>query len=149
MGTLSKTLGAYGGYVAGPGILTEYLANTARSLIFSTALPPAAIAAAAASLEIVRREPELADRPLAHARRFTELMGLPEAESAIVPVIIGESEKALAVSAALEEAGFLVAAIRPPTVPRGQARLRIAFSALHTPEMIEALAAAMKERMTL
>ncbi len=111
--------------------------RTARSLIYSTGLPPATIAAAAAALRILRDDPNLCAKPLENARRFTTALVREPAQSAIVPVIVGESERALAASALLENHGFLAVAIRPPTVPAGTARLRFAFSASHEAEHIE------------
>jgi 8-amino-7-oxononanoate synthase len=146
MGTLSKGLGSYGGYVCGSKPLIDYLKTSARSLIFSTGLPPAALAAAIASLAILKEDVALAAKPLENARLFTSLVGLPSAQSAIVPLIIGENDAALKASALLESKGFLVTAIRPPTVPENTARLRFAFSALHTHAQIEAVAAIIKEQ---
>jgi 8-amino-7-oxononanoate synthase len=123
----------------------DLLTSRARSLVYTTGLPPASAAAALRALEIVEAEPERAARPLALARRFTARLGLPEAESPIVPVLVGEAEAALAVSAALETRGFLVVAIRPPTVAPGTARLRVAFSAVHDEGQVDALAEAVAE----
>ncbi|MRI53954.1 aminotransferase class I/II-fold pyridoxal phosphate-dependent enzyme [Methylobacterium sp. DB1607] len=142
MGTLSKTLGSYGGYLCASRPVIDLLTSRARSLVYTTGLPPASAAAALKALEIVEAEPEHAARPLALARRFTARLGLPEAESPIVPVLVGEAEAALAVSAALETRGFLVVAIRPPTVAPGTARLRVAFSAVHDEGQVDALAEA-------
>jgi 8-amino-7-oxononanoate synthase len=139
MGTLSKAVGSYGGYICGSRTLIDYLKTSARSLMYSTALPPMAVAASIAALKIMAEEPELAAKPLRNARHFTSLLGMEAAQSAIVPVMLKDNDKALAASAMLEERGFLVAAIRPPTVPEYTARLRFAFSALHTPEQIEAV----------
>ena len=146
MGTLSKAAGSYGGYVCGSETLIEYLQNAARSLIYSTGLPPASVASSIAALKIMMGEPELVKKPLENARLFTSLLGLQEAESAIVPVVLKEDERALMASQLLEECGFLVSAIRPPTVPENTARLRFTFSALHTPEQIEAVATIVKEQ---
>ncbi len=143
-GTLSKALASVGGYVAGSRTLMNYLIQSARSMIFSTALPPSAVAAAHAALEIMVAEPERGALALGHAKAFTEALGLPPAHSAIVPVIIGEDADAVAASAALKEQGFWVSAIRPPTVPKGTARLRVTFSAAHTREQVLALAEAVK-----
>jgi 8-amino-7-oxononanoate synthase len=140
MGTLSKAAGAYGAYACAGAEVIEYLKSTARSLVFSTALPPSVVASAIAALTIMEEEPQHAQAALANARLFSELLGLPTAQSAIVPLVLGEEEKALAASRALEEAGFLVAAIRPPTVPPGTARLRFTFSALHARDQVEAVA---------
>jgi len=144
MGTLSKAAGSYGGYVCGSKTLVDYLKTAARTLIYSTALPPAVVAASIAALKIMESEPELVAKPLQNAKYFTQILELPEAESAIVPVVLKENEKALAAAKLLEEKGFLVAAIRPPTVPENTARLRFAFSALHTREQIEAVAEIIK-----
>ncbi|MDE3016342.1 MAG: 8-amino-7-oxononanoate synthase [Pseudomonadota bacterium] len=146
MGTLSKAAGSYGGYVCGSEALVEYLKNAARSLIYSTGLPPATVAASLAALEIMADEPELVKKPLENARMFTSLLGMKEAQSAIVPLVLKENDKALAAANLLEERGFLVSAIRPPTVPEHTARLRFAFSALHTTEQIEAVAKIVKEQ---
>ncbi len=145
MGTLSKAVGSYGGYCCASQPVVDLLKTRARSLIYSTALPPACVAAAIASLDIITAEPDLGEAPLRKARLFTELMGLPEAQSAIVPVLLGSAEAALAASARLEDAGFLVVAIRPPTVPAGTARLRLAFCAGHADTDISRLAAALHE----
>lgn len=132
MGTLSKAAGSYGGYIAGSQKLIDYLITSARSFMFSTGLPPAIIAAADAALK--RMTPELASKALSNAKRFH-----PAAQSTIAPVILGDEVTALEKSKALQAAGFLVQAIRPPTVPAGTARLRIAFSALHTEAMVNRL----------
>lgn len=139
VGTLSKGLGSLGGYVCGSQLLIDWLINHARSYIFSTALPPALAAAAHRALELLRHDSARCAKPLLLAQQFTEALGLPEPESPIVPLIIGENARALAASAALAEAGFWVPAIRPPTVPPGQARLRFSFTALHSQQQVEAL----------
>lgn len=144
MGTLSKAAGSYGGYVCGSHTLADYLKTAARSLIYSTALPPATIAASIAALNIIRREPGLGEKALANARLFTSLLGIGEAQSAIVPVILQESEKAIKASQLLEEEGFLVSAIRPPTVPENTSRLRFAFTVQHEKSDIERLCSIIK-----
>jgi 8-amino-7-oxononanoate synthase len=144
MGTLSKGLGAYGGYVCGSQVLVDYLANHARSYICTTALPPAVCAAASAALELLMHDEALRAKPLALAQQFTDALGLPRAQSPIVPLIIGADGDALAASKSLADAGFWVSAIRPPTVPEGSARLRFAFSALHEPQDVERLTEAVK-----
>ncbi|ACL61144.1 aminotransferase class I/II-fold pyridoxal phosphate-dependent enzyme [Methylobacterium nodulans] len=145
MGTLSKALGSYGGYLCASRAVIDLLTSRARSFVYTTGLPPASAAAALAALRLIEAEPERAARPLALARRFTARLGLPEAQSAVVPVLVGEAEAALALSRALEARGFLVVAIRPPTVPAGTARLRIAFSAAHAEAEVDALAQALSE----
>lgn len=132
MGTLSKALGSYGGYVCGSQAVIDLLKTRARTLVYATGLPPASAAAALAALDLIEADPALTEAPLAKARLFTRRLGLPDARSPIVPVILGEAEAALSASTALEAEGFLVVAIRPPTVPEGTARLRVAFSAEHT-----------------
>jgi 8-amino-7-oxononanoate synthase len=131
MGTLSKAFGGYGGFLCAPRNVVELIHNRARTLIYATGLPPPTVAAAIAALDLVAREPAYVGRPLANATLFTQRAGLPAAQSAIVPVIVGSATAALAASRLLESEGFLVVAIRPPTVPEGTARLRITFSAAH------------------
>ncbi|MCJ2013848.1 aminotransferase class I/II-fold pyridoxal phosphate-dependent enzyme [Methylobacterium sp. J-076] len=142
MGTLSKSLGSYGGYLCASQTVIDLLTSRARSFIYTTGLPPASAAAALEALVILEGEPERRARPLALARRFTARLGLAEAESAVVPVLVGDAQKALDLSARLEAEGFLVVAIRPPTVPAGTARLRVAFSAAHSESQVDALAEA-------
>ena len=141
MGTLSKALGSYGGYVCGSAALVAMLRNRARSFVYATGLPPGCAAAALAALDVIAADPDYAARPLIQARTFTALAGLPEAQSPIVPLILGEAAVALAASAHLADHGFLVAAIRPPTVPPGTARLRFTFTAQHPDEAVTRLAA--------
>ncbi len=145
MGTLSKAVGVYGGYICASRAVIDLIRTRARTLIYSTGLPPGVVAAAIASLEIISREPELRATPLQKARRFTRAINLPEAQSPIVPLIIGDAARALDLSAMLEEAGFLVTAIRPPTVPEGTARLRFTFTAAHQDADIDRLAALLRE----
>jgi 8-amino-7-oxononanoate synthase len=140
MGTLSKAVGALGGYIAASDPVIDMLRHRARSAIYATALPPGTLAAASASLDIIKRDPSLVARPITLARRFTKRLGLADAESAIVPIVVGAEDKALAAQATLEEAGFMVVAIRPPTVPAGTCRLRVAFSAAHSEADIERFA---------
>jgi len=145
MGTLSKAVGAYGGYLCASSSVIELMVNRARSLIYATGLPPATIAASIAALKLIEEDPGLVSAPLAKARQFTEALGLAEAESSIVPLIVGTPDRALSASQALAERGFLVTAIRPPTVPEGTSRLRFTFSATHTEENINRLIAAVRE----
>jgi 8-amino-7-oxononanoate synthase len=142
--TLSKAAGSLGGVVAGSKPLVEYVLNHARSFIYSTALPPAVVAAAVASLAIMEEDKQRTHKPLRLARFFTHLLALPEAQSPIVPMVLGENDKALKASADLMEKGFYVRAIRPPTVPPNTARLRITFTSLHTEEQVAVLAEAVK-----
>lgn len=145
MGTLSKGLGSYGGYLAASRPVVELMLSRARGFVYSTALPPASAAAALTALDVLDAEPWRRSRPLTLARRFTQTLGLPDAASAIVPLVVGAAEAALAASARLHAAGFLVAPIRPPTVPEGTARLRFCFSAAHGEAEVDALAAAVAD----
>jgi len=131
MGTLSKAVGAYGGYLCASQAVIDLMRTRARTFIYSTGLPPAIVAAAIAALDLIERDPAYAAEPLRKARLFTRALNLPEAQSAIVPVIVGDAAAALAASDILRDSGFLVIAIRPPTVPAGTARLRFAFTAQH------------------
>ena len=144
LGTLSKGLGSYGGYLAASAAVVDLLRNRARSFVYATALPPASTAAALAALAILVAEPDRRERPLRLARRFTAALDLPPAASAIVPWIVGGAGEALALSRRLEAEGFLVVAIRPPTVAEGTARLRFAFSAAHDEADVDACAAALR-----
>jgi 8-amino-7-oxononanoate synthase len=147
MGTLSKAIGSYGAYLCASRPVIDLIHNRARTLIYSTGLPPAAVAAAIAALDLITADPAYAERPVAKAKAFTRLARLPEAHSPIVPVIVGTADAALAASRLLEQEGFLVVAIRPPTVPEGTARLRLSFSALHPDAEIERLAELVRMRI--
>ncbi|WP_417480122.1 8-amino-7-oxononanoate synthase [Maricaulis maris] len=144
MGTLSKALGSYGGYVCASRDVCDLLRTRARPLVFTTALPPASIGAALAALDLIEQDSALRERPMDLARRFCRTLGLAEPNSPIVPIIIGDESAALSASAELEDAGFLVTAIRPPTVPRRTARLRITFNAAHSEADIDRLATTLK-----
>jgi 8-amino-7-oxononanoate synthase len=147
MGTLSKAIGAYGGYLCASRPVIDLIRNRARTFIYSTGLPPAIAAAAIAALDVIENEPETIARPMQNAVAFTRRVGLPDATSTIVPVIIGDEQKALAASRLLEEEGFAVIAIRPPTVPAGTSRLRLTFSAAHPMQEIERLADIVRTRV--
>jgi 7-keto-8-aminopelargonate synthetase-like enzyme len=136
IGTLSKTLGSLGGFAAGRAAYADLVVNRARSYIFTTASTPADSAAALAALEILRSREgdELRSRLRAHVERVR-----PGHPSPIVPVVLGDERATLAASDALLEQGMLVPAIRPPTVPVGTSRLRVALSAAHTSEQVDAL----------
>jgi len=146
MGTLSKAIGAYGGYLCASGPVITLMHNRARTLIYSTGLPPAVVAAAMAALDLIEHDPDYAGLPLAKAKAFTRRAGLAEAQSPIVPLVMGSARAALAASQRLEADGFLAVAIRPPTVPEGTARLRLAFTAAHPDDEIERLADLVRER---
>jgi len=144
MGTLSKALGGYGAYVCASAPVIDLVRTRARTFVYSTGLPPACAAAALAALDVIAAEPERVAAPVARARRFTQALDLPPARSAIVPILLGDADRALAAAAALEAQGLLAVAIRPPTVPAGTARLRCAFSALHAEDQVDRLAAAVR-----
>jgi 8-amino-7-oxononanoate synthase len=142
VGTLSKTLGSMGGFVAGPRAYIELLVNSARTFIFTTATTPADAAAALAGLRLLR-SPE-GEALVAKLRVNVDRLR-PGHPSPIVPVVLGDEERAVEVSRALLAEGLLVPAIRPPTVPKGTSRLRVALSALHTPQQIDALSDALAQ----
>ena len=135
MGTLGKALGGFGAYVLCAAPVREWLFNRARSLVYSTSLPPPVCAAAERAVRIVREEPERRAKLWRNIEHFTQglrALGLPaQARSAVFPLVLGPPERALQASAFLRERGLLVKAIRPPTVPRGTSRLRFALSASH------------------
>jgi 8-amino-7-oxononanoate synthase len=157
IGTFGKAFGTFGAFVAGDADLVEYLLQKSRTYIFTTALPPAVAAATRAALRVSERESWRREKVLSLGARFRaglDARGIaatpPDsresrpgtagtAGTAIHPVILGDEARALSVSAALENKGFLVTAIRPPTVPAGTARLRVTFSANHDEAQVDAL----------
>jgi 8-amino-7-oxononanoate synthase len=146
IGTLGKAFGTFGAFVAGDADLIDYLIQTTRTYIYTTALPPAIAAATRAALRVSVDESWRREKVRALARRVHRALGLPgECVSAIVPVILGDPARALQASRELEARGFLVSAIRPPTVPEGTARLRITLSAAHEEAQVDALVAALAE----
>ena len=147
IGTLSKAIGAYGGYICASQPVIDLVRNRARTLIYTTGLPPPVVAASIAALDLIEREPERLAVPLQKARAFTGAAGLPQAQSSIVPLVIGEAPAALEASQLLEAEGFLAVAIRPPTVPEGTARLRFSFSAAHPDDAIARLAELVRTRV--
>ena len=136
MGTFSKAAGLSGGYLCGTRNMVDLLVNKARSFIYSTAPPPSLVATISDCLDLIAGSEgdEMRSRLWTNIRAFDR-----ESTSAIVPFIIGENEPALAASQSLQETGYLVPAIRYPTVPRGTARLRITFSAAHQPNQVSRL----------
>jgi 8-amino-7-oxononanoate synthase len=137
LGTLGKALGSYGAYVCCDGAIAKYLVNTARTLIFSTALPPPSAAAALAALELLRSSPRRVERLQRNGevlRSALQAGGVTTdpSETHIVPVVVGEPKAAVAASERLLEQGIFAQAIRPPTVPPGSSRLRLAAMASHT-----------------
>ncbi|MEP2283864.1 MAG: 8-amino-7-oxononanoate synthase [Nitratireductor sp.] len=147
MGTLSKAVGGYGGYLCASRAVCDFIRTRARTLIYTTGLPPASVAAAIASIDIIESDKELTRRPVEKAKRFTRALNLPDPESPIVPVLLGDAGATLDASKMLEAEGFLVTGIRPPTVPEGTARLRITFTAEHEDADIDRLAAIIRERI--
>jgi len=141
MATLSKALGSYGGFVACSTTMRELLVNRARAFIYTTALPPAVIGASLGALDVVRTHPKLGSELLERAAFFrSELksagLNVGESASQILPVIVGDSAKALALSRRLREEGILGVAIRPPTVPQGTARIRLSITLAHSKDML-------------
>jgi 8-amino-7-oxononanoate synthase len=149
MGTLGKALGAYGAFVACSAPLRELLFNRARSLVFSTSLPPLVCAAAERAIDLCESDGALRARLWRNIRRFAAgltALGLPaQPSSAIFPVVLGEPEAALAASASLRAKGILAKAIRPPTVPPGTSRLRFALAAGHTDAQVDLALKALAE----
>ena len=142
MGTLSKAVGALGGYIAGSRVLVELLINKARGFIFTTGLPPATLAAANAALDVIRSSPELRQRLFSHARCLkTALTNLGYAllpsETQILPVVLGSPQRATSIANALLAEGVFAPAIRPPAVPPDTSRLRLTVMATHTEAEIQ------------
>ncbi|MET0601769.1 MAG: 8-amino-7-oxononanoate synthase [Baekduia sp.] len=145
VGTLGKALGAYGAFAACSAAMRDLLTNTARSLIFSTALPPPAVAAALAALEVLQEHPEMVDRLQANADAMRDELAREGFEVAgsstqIIPLVVGDAELAMQVCEQAIEAGVFAQAIRPPIVPAGTSRLRLALMATHTREELRAAA---------
>lgn len=147
MGTLSKAVGGYGAYLCASQSVVDWLHNRARSFIYSTGLPPASIAAAIAALDVIEHDKALIEKPLAKARAFTKAAGLPEPASNILPVTLGDETRTLRASEMLADEGFLVVGIRPPTVPKGTARLRLTFTAGQPDDEVERLAHLVRTRI--
>jgi 8-amino-7-oxononanoate synthase len=152
MATLGKALGGYGAFVAGHDETIEWLLQRARTLIYSTALPPMMAAVAIAAMDLVDDEPCRLGRLRANIENFREHAGaralaLANSTSAIQPLVLGEAAEAMRVSTARVERGFLVPAIRPPTVPEGTSRLRVSLCADHAPADIGSLVAAIADTL--
>jgi 8-amino-7-oxononanoate synthase len=148
MGTLSKALGSGGGFVCGSQSLIDWLANRARTYVFSTAQPPATSAAAIAALDIVEREPNRRENLVRNATSLRERLrdggwNTGDSESQIIPLIIGDAGRTMRLAASLREAGFFVPGIRPPSVPEGESLLRLSLCYRHTTEMIDGLTGAL------
>lgn len=153
MGTLSKALGSYGGFAACSPVMREYLINKARTLIFSTGLPPAALGAAREAIFVLREESScLGAKLLENADTFKRELaafGIPTdpSVSQIIPVLVGENEAAVSIAQALRKEGILATAIRPPTVPAGTARLRMSVTLAHTPQDLALVARAIRREI--
>jgi 8-amino-7-oxononanoate synthase len=147
MGTLSKAIGGYGAYLCASKPVIDWMHNRARTFVYSTGLPPASAAAALAALDLIEKDAALVAKPLQKARAFSEGAGLQEPWTNIVPIMLGEEKRALRASEMLTEEGFLGVAIRPPTVPKGTARLRLTFTAGHPDAEIERLAHLVRSRV--
>lgn len=148
VGTLGKGFGTAGAFVAGSETLIETLIQYARTYIYTTSMPPAVAAATLASLKLIQRENWRRDKLnslIAQFRQGCEQLGLElmDSPTPIQPIMIGEADKAMAISAALEQQGIFISAIRPPTVPAGSARLRVTLSASHTEQQVERLLTAL------
>lgn len=144
MATLGKAAGVAGAFVAASQPLVQWLVNSARTYIFTTAQPPALAAAVLASLQLIAGEPWRRQRLQQHVRRVRERLAdvnfqLMSSRTPIQPIIIGRNEQAMLLAARLKERGYWVPAIRPPTVPEGTARLRITLTAAHTADQLEGL----------
>ncbi len=149
VGTLSKALGAAGGFVVGSRRLIDWLLNRARPYVFSTAQPPVIAAAASAALEIVRSEPQRRRDLLARAEMLREKLrgqglNVGRAESQIIPIFIGDAGRTMRLAAALRERGLFLPGIRPPTVPDGESLLRLSLCYGHTDEMVATLLSALE-----
>ena len=147
LGTLSKAVGSYGGFICGKKNLIDFIINRCRSQIYTTGLPPSVLAASIKSLEIIKSNKRLIKKPLENAIFFSKIVGLETPVSPIVPIILGDENRALNLSRYLKRCGYIVGAIRPPTVPKGTSRLRIAFNSSHTKLQIKNLANLIKNEL--
>lgn len=149
LGTLSKALGSVGGYVAGRKELIEYLINYSRSFIFSTALSPADIGAALEALRIIHDDSSVVDTlrdNTVYMAHKLQAMGIDcDDETPIFPIVVGENDRALTLARELEERGIIITAIRPPTVPVGESRLRMTVTAAHSKEQLDYVAQTLHE----
>lgn len=150
MGTLSKTFGSLGGYIAGSQKLIDFLKNKARSFIYTTGLPPAACAAAIAALDVIKEDKSLVPKLRQNSdflQKEINKLGLDtmDSETQIIPIMIGEADQTMTISKALFDKGIFISGIRPPTVPKGQSRLRISVSAAHTMEEMKCLVSSLQE----
>ena len=149
VGTLSKAMGSMGGFIACPGPLADLIRNSGRTFVYTTALAPAMCAAAIAALDVIQSQPQRRSHLLDLARQARTLLqaaglNVGGSQTQIIPIIVGQAGAAVAMSRKLLDAGFLVPAIRPPTVPRGGSRLRVSLSADHSMRDVQEFVAALK-----
>ena len=149
LGTLSKAVGSYGGFICGKKNLINFIINRCRSQIYTTGLPPSVLAASIKSLEIIKSNKSLIKKPLENAIFFSKIVGLETPVSPIVPIVLGDENKTLNLSRYLNRHGYLVGAIRPPTVPKGTSRLRVALNSSHTKFQIKNLANLIKNKLKI
>jgi 8-amino-7-oxononanoate synthase len=154
MGTLSKAIGSLGGYVCGDKDLISYLRNKARSFMYTTALPPAVCAASIASINLIQENPSLREALWNNVRNIKKRLrslgiDMISSQSQIIPLLIGDAQKAVDISKLLYERGILIPAIRPPTVPANSSRLRMTVMSSHTQGDLESLFKALKEALAL
>lgn len=154
IGTLGKAVGTSGAFVAGPAVVMDYLVQKARTYIYTTAMPPALAKATCASIDLIERDDARRSRLRALIARFragAQELGyqLMPSHTPIQPIMVGDNHAALALSRALEEQGILVTAIRPPTVPEGEARLRVTLSAAHSEAQVDRLLKALAQCRSL
>jgi 8-amino-7-oxononanoate synthase len=153
IGTLSKAIGSQGGFACGPGVVIDYLINHCRPLIFSTSLSPMAVQAAIDGFESLESEPWRREKVTQLARQFRNGFGLdcsaPESSVPIIPILLKSDVDALSLSQKLNEAGFYVPAIRPPTVPEGTSRIRISLSAQHDEAEVVELSRILKNELSI
>lgn len=150
MGTFGKAFGSFGAYAAGSKLLTEYLTNTARSFVFTTALPPSVCAVSSRAIKLVEQCPELRQQlkdNIAFIRNGLPRIGfnVSDEPTPIIPIIIGDADRTMQFSTQLLKNGVFVSGIRPPTVPEGASRLRLTVTAAHTKDMLEKVLDALKE----
>lgn len=154
MGTLSKAIGSLGGYVCGDDDLISYLRNKARPFMYTTALPPAVCAASIASINLIQEDPSLREVLWNNVCCIKERLGslgvdMISSQSQIIPLLIGDTQKAVDISKLLYERGVLIPAIRPPTVPANSSRLRMTVMSSHTQDDLESLFKVLKDVLNL
>ena len=154
MGTLSKAIGSLGGYVCGDNDLISYLRNKARPFMYTTALPPAVCAASIAGINLIQEDPSLREALWNNVRCIKERLGslgvdMMSSQSQIIPLLIGDTQKAVDISKLLYERGILIPSIRPPTVPANSSRLRMTVMSSHIQDDLESLFKALREVLNL